>query len=223
MSRPATPDEMAAFNEAWKAGKAPDLLRESDSATLAALGIPTSVGDLDITFNPESIARLGVIGSPFVSNGEGGDLELSEQDIANAVYAMSGGPSAIAPLLPMRQRRKQLNTRVDQARALGAEFYAAWLEKDMALAEVWTRYESDAAAYFASHCGDMSLQDVTDALVDGLADAFSWADAISGDEKKTTDSSASTANGSGGSWAEWWRSASRWIRQWRDHLLLRAG
>lgn len=217
MSRVLSEEEAAAFHAAWREGKAPSYLRESDSATIAALGIPTSFGDLNVTFNAESIARLGVIGSPFVSDGEGGDLSLSEQDVANAVYAMAGGPAAIAPLLPMRQRRKQLNTRMEQAKALGPEFYAAWLEKDMALAEVWTAFEADAAAYYARHCGDMTLQDVTDALVEGLSDAFEWADVLAGDdEKKTTEYGTSTANGSGESSGAWWRWAYRLATRWRD-------
>lgn len=219
-----TPEEMADFRKRWEAGESPAaIMRESDSASLAALGIPTAIGDLRILFNPESIARLGAIGSPFLADGDG-DQTLTDQDIANAVYAMAGGNDAIAPLLGMRQRRKQLDTRKAEALAAGRDQYGAWLDKDMQLAAIWNEFEFAATQYYSEHCAGMDIQDVTDALVAGFNDAFSWADTlVDGDQKKTTEPPRTTPNGSDRQPDRWWSWASRWIARCRSRSHCRAG
>lgn len=216
--------EDSEFHRRWMAGETPqEIMRDSDSATLASLGIPTEIGDLHICFSPESIVRLGVINSPLVSDGEGGDQVLTDQDLANAVYAMAGGNDAVAPLLGMRQRRQQLDSRLAQAKELGPAFYSAWLEKDMALAGIWTEFETAAMAFYATHCPGMAAQDVADALVSGLNDAYSWSECIVGDGQKKTPAQPTTQNGSETWWGRLSRWASRLIRRFPVRLHSRAG
>lgn len=210
----------AVFEAEWNAGKTPQaIMAGEDTASLAALGVPVSIGDLGITFSPENITKLGVIDSPLVSDDDGsGDQSVTMQDIANAVYVMANDADVLEPLQDLRHRQAMLASQEERARTLGPDFYERWLRVDSELGLVRSRWERDAMAYYDQHCAGMGLQDVTDCLVRGLADAFSWADSIGGDEKKTASESdaESMLNGSDARSDRWWCSAFRWMQRFRS-------
>lgn len=213
-STKSTPEEMAAFKARWDAGESPQaIMRDRDTATLAALGIPVRVGSLGIVFSAETIARLGTIESPFVESGDG-DQDITLQDVASAVYAMAGPVDALEPIMEERHRRAIIARHQASAISRGPEYYERWLRVESDLGLIRLRWEKDAAAFYASHCAGMDLQDVVDSLVSGLSDAFSWADAIADDAAKKGAApmpADSMPNGSDEPSARWYRSAFRWL------------
>lgn len=208
-SRRLTDDEMREFDEAWRAGgDVSALLRDEDTATPAALGLPLQLGDLDLQFTPLSIAHLGLVDSPFLQDGDG-DQELTVQDVANALYVISAGAPAVQPLSGYRQRRRILTEHKTRLESLGPDYAAVWLQQEMELAQVWADFEAAAMEHWRRHCADCDLQDIVDAFVHGLQDAMSWGEAISpAVTKKKTEPKPSMWNGWARWLARWWPWAS---------------